>query len=59
MIKRERWRERRFNLREREKVIEAFTTTLREEIDLDQLREPFLTVILKTCNFESLTDALE
>jgi serine phosphatase RsbU (regulator of sigma subunit) len=39
--------ERRFNLREREKAIEAFTATLREEIDLDQLRERFLMVIQK------------
>src|SRR6266566_44828 len=39
--------ERRFNVRNREavKAIEAFTATLREEIDLDQLRERFLTVI--------------
>jgi hypothetical protein len=36
--------ERRFNLRNREavKAIEAFTATLREEIDLDQLCERFL-----------------
>jgi hypothetical protein len=40
--------ERGFNLRERDKAIEAFTTTLREEIDLDQLRERFLTVIQRT-----------
>ena len=40
--------ERRFNLRERDKAIEAFTATLREEIDLDQLRERFLTVIQQT-----------
>lgn len=40
--------ERRFNLREREKAIEAFTATLREEIDLEQLRERFLMVIQKT-----------
>lgn len=42
--------ERRFNLRNREavKTIEAFTSTLREEIDLDQLRERFLTVIQRT-----------
>jgi len=40
--------ERRFNLREREIAIEAFTATLREEIDLEQLRERFLTVIQKT-----------
>src|SRR6266568_347645 len=39
--------ERRFNVRNREaiKAVEAFTSTLREEIDLDQLRERFLTVI--------------
>ena len=38
---------RRFNVRNREaiKAVEAFTSTLREEIDLDQLRERFLTVI--------------
>lgn len=42
--------ERRFNLRNREavKAIEAFTSTLREEIDLDQLREHFLTIIQQT-----------
>src|SRR2546429_9194412 len=42
--------ERRFNLRNREavKTIEAFTSTLREEIDLDQLRERFLTVVQQT-----------
>lgn len=42
--------EQNFNLRDREMVrtIEAFTSTLREEIDLEQLRERFLTVIQKT-----------
>ena len=42
--------ERRFNVRNREadKAIEAFTATLRKEIDLDQLRERFLTVIQRT-----------
>src|SRR2546423_3271477 len=42
--------EQRFNLRDREAVkeIETFTSTLREEIDLDQLRERFLTVIQRT-----------
>ena len=40
--------ERRFNRRDREKAIEAFTVTLREEIDLDQLRERLLTVIQQT-----------
>ncbi len=42
--------EQRFNLRNREavKTIEAFTSTLREEIDLDQLRERFLTVVQQT-----------
>jgi len=42
--------ERRFNVRNREanKAIEAFTATLREEIDLDQLRDRFLTVIQRT-----------
>lgn len=42
--------ERRFNLRNREavKTIETFTSTLREEIDLNQLRERFLTVIQRT-----------
>lgn len=39
--------EQRFNVRNREasKAITIFTSTLREEIDLDQLRERFLTVI--------------
>ena len=37
-----------FNLQEREKAIEAFTATLREEIDLEQLRKRLLTVIQKT-----------
>src|SRR6266700_7321530 len=39
--------ERRFNVRNREaiKAVEAFTSTLREEIDLDQLLERYLTVI--------------
>jgi serine phosphatase RsbU (regulator of sigma subunit) len=39
--------ERRFNVRNREarKAVEAFTGTLREEINLEQLRERFLTVI--------------
>lgn len=39
--------EQRFNVRNREasKAIAIFTSTLREEIDLDQLRERFLTVI--------------
>jgi serine phosphatase RsbU (regulator of sigma subunit)/anti-sigma regulatory factor (Ser/Thr protein kinase) len=39
--------EQRFNVRNREalQAIEGFTATLREEIDLDQLREHFLTVI--------------
>jgi serine phosphatase RsbU (regulator of sigma subunit) len=42
--------ERRFNVRNREaiKAVEAFASTLREEIDLDQLRERFLTVIQQT-----------
>lgn len=42
--------ERRFNFRNREaaKTIEAFTATLRDEIDLDSLRERFLTVIQRT-----------
>ena len=42
--------ERRFNVRNREtiKAVEAFTSTLREEIDLEQLRERFLTVIQQT-----------
>jgi len=42
--------ERGFNVRDREavKAVEAFTSTLREEIDLDQLRERFLTVIQRT-----------
>lgn len=42
--------ERHFNYRDREavKAIEAFTATLREEIDLDQLQERFLSVIERT-----------
>jgi serine phosphatase RsbU (regulator of sigma subunit) len=40
--------DRRFNVRELDKAIEAFTATLREEIDLEQLRERFLTVIQRT-----------
>jgi serine phosphatase RsbU (regulator of sigma subunit) len=42
--------ERRFNVRDREtvKAIEVFTATLSEEIDLDQLRERFLSVIQQT-----------
>src|SRR5579883_2261480 len=42
--------EERFNQRDREttRAIEAFTSTLREEIDLDQLRERFLNVIQQT-----------
>lgn len=42
--------EGRFNVRNREmvKAVEAFTSTLREEIDLDQLRDRFLNVIEQT-----------
>jgi serine phosphatase RsbU (regulator of sigma subunit) len=42
--------EERFNQRDREtaRAIESFTSTLREEIDLDQLRERFLNVIQQT-----------
>lgn len=42
--------ERRFNIRNREEArfIEDFTATLRQEIDLDQLRDRFLTVIQRT-----------
>jgi serine phosphatase RsbU (regulator of sigma subunit) len=42
--------DRRFNLRDRESVraVEAFASTLREEIDIDQLRERFLAVIRQT-----------
>src|SRR5579884_216957 len=42
--------EERFNQRDRQtaRAIEAFTSTLREEIDLDQLRERFLNVIQQT-----------
>src|SRR5260221_718917 len=47
--------ERRFNLRERDKAIESFTGTLREEIDRDQLRERFLTVIQQTMQPYSLS----
>lgn len=43
----QRFIERRFNRRDQESVraVEAFTSTLRDEIDLDQLRERFLAVI--------------
>jgi serine phosphatase RsbU (regulator of sigma subunit) len=49
--------ERRFNLRDRKTVaaIEAFTSTLREEIDLDQLRERFITIIQQTMQPYSLS----
>lgn len=42
--------EQRFNVRNREarKALEIFTATLREEIDLDQVRERFLAVIQQT-----------
>src|SRR5215469_11754622 len=40
--------ERRFNHQEGEQAIKDFTTTLREEIDLEQLCEHFLTVIQRT-----------
>jgi serine phosphatase RsbU (regulator of sigma subunit) len=42
--------ERRFNVRDREVriAIEAFTATLREEIDLNHLRDRFLTLIQQT-----------
>lgn len=49
--------ERRFNVRNREatEAIEAFTTTLREEIDLDQLREHFFAVLQQTMRPYSLS----
>jgi serine phosphatase RsbU (regulator of sigma subunit) len=49
--------ERRFNLRDRKTVmaIDAFTSTLRQEIDLDQLRERFLTIIQQTMQPYSLS----
>ncbi|HEU0000092.1 MAG TPA: GAF domain-containing SpoIIE family protein phosphatase [Ktedonobacteraceae bacterium] len=49
--------ERRFNVRNREavKAIEAFTSTLREEIDLDQLREHFITIIQQNMRPYSLS----
>lgn len=49
--------ERRFNVRDRKTVmaIEAFTSTLREEIDLDQLRERFLVIIQQTMQPYSLS----
>jgi len=48
--------ERRFNLRDRKVVmaIEAFTSTLREEIDLDQLRVRFIALIRQTMRPYSL-----
>lgn len=44
--------EQRFNVRNREarKALAAFTATLREEIDLAQVRERFLAVIQQTLN---------
>lgn len=49
--------ERRFNLRDRRLVvaINAFTSTLREEIDLEQLRERFITLIQQTMRPYSLS----
>ena len=49
--------ERRYNIRnqQKEKAIKAFTSTLREEIDLDSLRERFLTVISQTMQPYSLS----
>jgi serine phosphatase RsbU (regulator of sigma subunit) len=49
--------ERRFNVRDKDaaKAIEAFAATLREEIDLDQLRERFLAVIQQTMHPYSLS----
>ena len=49
--------ERRFNLRDRKTVmaIETFTSTLREEIDLEQLRERFITLIEQTMRPYSLS----
>ncbi len=43
----QRYIERHFNRHDRESVraVESFTATLRDEIDLDQLREQFLAVI--------------
>ena len=49
--------ERRFNLRDRKTVvaIEAFTSTLREEIDLAGLRERFITLLQQTMRPYSLS----
>jgi serine phosphatase RsbU (regulator of sigma subunit) len=49
--------EQRFNLRNREtaRAIQVFTSTLREEIDLDQLRDRFLTVIQQTMQAYSVS----
>lgn len=49
--------ERRFNVRNRKavKAIETFTSTLREEIDLDQLCERFLAIIQQTMRPYSLS----
>ena len=46
----QRYIERHFNRRNQESIrtVETFTSTLREEIDLDQLRERFLDVIQQT-----------
>ncbi|MFL5657205.1 MAG: hypothetical protein ACJ8CB_23850 [Ktedonobacteraceae bacterium] len=46
--------ERRFNLQDRE-AVEAFIATLREEIDLEQLRERFLTIIQRTMQPSSVS----
>lgn len=42
--------EQRFNVRNREarEAVEAFTSTLREEIDIDQLREHFFSLLRQT-----------
>src|SRR5579872_103447 len=49
--------EQHFNLRDHEasRAIEAFNSTLREEIDLDQLRERLLAVIQKTMQPQSVS----
>ena len=49
--------ERRFNVRDREaaRAIETFTSTLPKEIDLDQLRERFITIIQQTMQPFSLS----
>ncbi|HZR43305.1 MAG TPA: PP2C family protein-serine/threonine phosphatase [Ktedonobacteraceae bacterium] len=53
----QRFIERRFNVRNKEeaKLVEDFAATLRQEIDLDQLCDRFLTVIQRTLHPHSIS----